>query len=98
MIRIVDNTASSEDNGIGTNGVVELDRAVYNRLQIVPFFPLGSLPEDSRPPLSLFIVEMEKFYSGTPTANGNEVNSFLGSLGITQYYPHHDNAYKGELG
>lgn len=96
MIRIVDNTSSSEDNGIGLS-ITELDRAVYNRLQIVPFFRLGTLPEDSRPPLSLFIKEMEKFYSGTPTSKADEINVFLGSLGVDMYYPHQDNAYKGEL-
>jgi len=99
LIRIIDTSGSYSDTGLGSLSAILLNRKVYQRLQRVVYSPLGSESDDSIPPISVFISEFEKFYSAPPTntAVSNEINSFLGSLGVSIYYPHPDNTYKGEL-
>ena len=99
MIRIVDTGSSYSNSGLGSLSAIMLNRKVYQRLQRVVYSPLGSESDDSIPPLSVFISEFEKFYTvpKTNTAVSNEINSFLGSLGVTQYYPHPDNTFKEPL-
>ena len=98
MIKIIDSGASRNDYGFGSEGVTTIDRAIYNRLQSISMIPLGTDSKDNVPPISTFIARMEEFYDdGEPTAVDNVVNDFFGSLGVTQYYPHPDNMYKGEL-
>ena len=90
MIKIVDSSTDGRpdyDN--------EVDRQIYKRLQSVALFPLGSLPSDSLNPIKHFIDTFNGIQAGTTV--GNDANVFLGSLGVSQYYPHKDNLYKGEL-
>ena len=45
-----------------------------------------------------FIQEMEKINNGEFSNDAAlYVDNFLSTLGVTQYYPHKDNTYKGEL-
>ena len=99
MISIIDSGSSYSNLGFGSVGNTVIDRAIYLRLQRVPYSPLGSEEADSIHPISTYIASMEKFYTepATNTAVEQEVNKFFGSLAITQYYPHPDNFYKGEL-
>jgi hypothetical protein len=90
MIKIVD---SSTDGRPDYD--TEIDRQIYKRLQLVNLFPLGSLPSDSLNPIKHFCDTFNDIQAGTTV--GNDVNIFLGSLGVTKYYPHKDNMYKGEL-
>ena len=90
MIKIVD---SSTDGKPDYNK--EIDRQIYKRLQTVQLFPLGSLPADSLNPIKHFCDTFNGIQATTIV--DNDANAFLGSLGVTQYYPHRDNLYKGEL-
>jgi len=75
-----------------------IDREIYNRLQLVKLAPLGSLPKDNVSPIKDYIDEMEKIQSGTQTNQAAiRVDTFVGSLGVSQYYPHPDNIFKGDL-
>lgn len=73
----------------------EIDRQIYKRLQTVELFPLGSLPSDLVNPIKHFTDTFNGIQAGTIATN--EADMLLGSLGITQYYPHRDNIYKGDL-
>jgi hypothetical protein len=88
MMKIVD---SSIDGSPDYNK--EIDRQIYKRLQTVELFPLGSLPSDSVNPIKNFTDTFNGIQAGT-TADNN-ANTFLGSLGMTQTYPHKDNLFKG---
>jgi hypothetical protein len=90
MIKIVD---SSADGSPDYNK--EIDRQIYKRLQTVELFPLGSLPSDLVNPIKHFTDTFNGIQAGTIATN--EADMLLGSLGITQYYPHRDNIYKGDL-
>jgi hypothetical protein len=90
MMKIVD---SSTDGSPDYNK--EIDRQIYKRLQTVELFPLGSLPSDSAKPIKSFIDTFNGIQAGTVATN--DADTFLGSLGVSQYYPHRDNLYKGEL-
>jgi hypothetical protein len=90
MMKIVD---SSADGSPDYNK--EIDRQIYKRLQTVELFPLGSLPSDLVNPIKHFIDTFNGIQAGTIATN--DANAFLGSLGVTQYYPHKDNIYKGDL-
>ena len=73
----------------------EIDRQIYKRLQTVELFPLGSLTSDLVNPIKNFIDTFNGIQAGTIVTN--DADAFLGSLGVSQYYPHRDNLYKGEL-
>ena len=97
-MRISDSNSQSDNNVFGSSGYVSVPREIYNRLQTVSMFPLGSRPEDLKFPIKAFIDAMEKIQDHTNTNTlAAEVDSFFGLLGITEYYPHPDNTYKGEL-
>lgn len=73
-----------------------IDRQIYLRLQLIPIHPLGTLVSDSLNPIKDFMDTFNAIQAGTlPT---NNANLLLGSLGVTQYYPHRDNTYLGVLG
>ena len=98
MIKIIDSGASRNDYGFGTKGVTTIDRAIYNRLQSVSMVPLGTDSKDNVPPISTFIRRMEELNNNGSTTDADiAVDDFFGSLGVTQYYPHPDNTYKGVL-
>ena len=98
MIRIVDSGASGNAKTFGDSQNISLDRNIYKRLQESNFVSLGLAKEDKTPSMLYFIQEMEKINNGEL---GNDaalyVDNFLSTLGVTQYYPHKDNTYKGEL-
>ena len=97
-MRVVDAGSSSGDKIFGTIGNISIPREVYNRLQLVPMFQIGSLVDDSKLPLKAFFDAMNNIQEGTNTdVLAEQVNVFLGSLGLTQYYPHPDNTYAGDL-
>lgn len=99
MIRIIDSGATFGDVGFGDTTLTTVDRAIYNRLETVQVIPLGYGSKDNIPPISTYIAAMEKIELGTNTDGAATlVDNFFGSLGATQYYPHPDNIYKGELG
>lgn len=99
MISIIDSGSSYSNLGFGSVGNTIIDRAIYLRLQRVKYSPLSTEANDSIHPISTYIEAMEKFYEEPPTNTAVEqkVDEFFGSLGVTQYYPHPDNFYKGEL-
>lgn len=75
-----------------------IDREIYNRLQLVPLAPLGSLPKDKVAPIKDYIDQMEKIQADTQTNQAAiRIDTFVGSLGVSQYYPHPDNIFKGDL-
>ena len=92
MIRIVDrNQGNNSDFGTGTYTL--LDRDVYRRISLVGHSQilLGSKPEDSANPLKYFLDEMEKIDGGdSSNSKAVEIDVFLGSLGVSQEYPHKD--------
>ena len=98
MIRIVDSGASGNTKTFGTPGNLLIDRDIYRRLQKAVAIPIGLAPEDSNNSLTYFFEEMQKIQDGTLTnASAVSVDEFFGSLGMTQYYPHQDNTYTGDL-
>ena len=97
-MRVVDAGSSSGDKIFGTIGNISIPREVYNRLQLVPMFQIGSLVDDSKLPLKAFFDAMNNIQDNTNSnALAEQVNVFLGSIGVSTYYPHPDNTYKGEL-
>jgi hypothetical protein len=90
MISIVD-SSSEQQCDFSRN----IDRAIYIRLQSVGLYPLGSLHQDSIPPISTYITMSEQVKLGLITST--EVDNFLGTLGVTMIYPHRDNTYIGVL-
>lgn len=99
---IIKNTMSGENTAFDYSSQTSLtdaiDREIYNRLQLAPLFPIGSLDKDSQFPMQDYINQMELINSGTQTnAVAIRGDEFLGSLGVDAYYPHYDNTYKGEL-
>lgn len=98
MIRIVDCGASGNTKTFGTQDNLLIDRDIYRRLQKAVAIPIGLAPEDSNNSLTYFFEEMQKIQDGTLTnASAVSVDEFFGSLGMTQYYPHQDNTYTGDL-
>ena len=99
MIRIIDSGSTFGDVGFGDTTITTIDRTIYNRLQTVQVIPLGYGSKDNVPPISTYIASMENIQAGTDNIEVDHlVDNFFGSLGVTQYYPHPDNTYKGELG
>lgn len=97
-VRITDGGVTFSVNGFNDTTITNIDRAIYNRLQMVEVVPLGSHPKDSIPPISTYIARMEIINDSTSaSAVDLVVDDFFGSLGKTQYYPHPDNKYKGAL-
>jgi hypothetical protein len=90
MISIVD-SSSEQQCDFNKN----IDRAIYTRLQSAPLFPLGSLKQDSIPPISTYISMSEQIQSKQITST--EADYFLGTLGVTMIYPHRDNIFTGVL-
>ena len=89
-IKIVDNSLETIYNYNKS-----IDRKIYLRLQQVYLYPLGSLPSDLKNPIKDF---MDTFNSiGTGVVSTNLADNFLGTLGMTRYYPTRDNMYKGGL-
>ena len=77
---------------------ISLDRNIYKRLQESNFVSFGLAKEDKTPSMLYFIQEMEKINNGELSNDAAlYVDNFLSTLGVTQYYPHKDNTYKGEL-
>ena len=98
MIRIVDVAASGNAKTFGTQGNLLIDRDIYRRLQIAIVVPIGLAPEDTNNSLTYFFEEMNKISTGNKSnLSAVKVDEFFGSLGLTQYYPHPDNTYKGDL-
>jgi len=98
MIRIVDCASSGNPKTFGIPTNLLIDRDIYRRLQKVVAVLIGSSPEDTNNSLSYFFEEMQKIQDGVATnVSAVSVDDFFGSLGITQYYPHQDNTYTGEL-
>ena len=99
MIRITDSGATFGDQGFGDTTLTTIDRAIYNRLETVQVIPLGYGSKDNIPPISTYIANMENIQDGIDDTDvAHIVDDFFSSLGVTQYYPHPDNIYKGELG
>jgi hypothetical protein len=90
MISIVD-SSSEQQCDFNKN----IDRAIYVRLQSVGIFPLGSLHQDSVPPIATYIDMSEQVQLGLITAT--EADNLLGALGVTMIYPHRDNTFIGVL-
>ena len=98
MIRIVDVASSGNSKTFGTPENILLDRDIYRRLQQTEVSLLGNANEDTKSSLVYFISEMEKINSGDLTnLSAVAVDEFLSTLGMTQYYPHRDNTYTGDL-
>ena len=98
MIRIVDVASSGNAKTFGTPGNLLIDRDIYRRLQIVVAVPIGSAPEDTNSSLTYFFKEMTKISIGNKSnLSAVKADEFFGSLGLTQYYPHQDNTYTGDL-
>ena len=98
MIRIVDVASSGNAKTFGTSANLLIDRDIYRRLQKVQAVLIGSAPEDTNNSLTYFFEEMQKIQDGVFTNSAAvSVDEFFGSLGMTQYYPHRDNTYTGDL-
>ena len=98
MIRIVDVASSGNAKTFGTLTNLLIDRDIYRRLQKVVVVPIGLASEDANSSLVYFFKEMEKINDCVLTnASAVSVDEFFGSLGLTQYYPHQDNTYIGDL-
>lgn len=98
MIRIVDVASSGNAKTFGTSANLLIDRDIYRRLQKVQAVLIGSAPEDTNNSLTYFFEEMQKIQDGVLTNSAAvSVDEFFGSLGMTQYYPHRDNTYTGDL-
>ena len=98
MIRIVDVASSGNAKTFGTSPNLLIDRDIYRRLQKVVAVPIGLAPEDTNNSLTYFFEEMQKIQDGILTnVSAVSVDEFFGSLGMTQYYPHRDNTYTGDL-
>ena len=98
MIRIVDCGASGNSKTFGTPDNLLIDRDIYRRLQKTIVMPIGSTSEDNNLSLVYFFEEMQKISDGVLTnESAIKVDEFFGSLGVTQYYPHQDNSYTGDL-
>ena len=98
MIRIVDVASSGNAKTFGTPENLLIDRDIYRRLQKVVAVPIGLAPEDTNNSLTYFFEEMTKISTGNKSnLSAVKADEFLGSLGLTQYYPHHDNTYTGDL-
>lgn len=100
-VRITDGGVTFSVNGFNDTTITNIDRAIYNRLQMAEVVPLGSHSKDLIPPISTYIARMEIINGSATSASATAVDlladDFFGSLGKTQYYPHPDNKYKGEL-
>ena len=97
-MRITDAGSSLGDKTFGEIDNPTIPREVYNRLQTVVMFPIGSKPEDSKLPLSAYFNAMNNIQDGNLTyQEANNCDAFVGSLGVDFYYPHPDNTYKGGL-
>ena len=98
MIRIVDCGASGTTKTFGTPDNLLIDRDIYRRLQKAVAVPIGLAPEDTKNALTYFFEEMTKISTGNKSnLAAVKVDEFFGSLGLTQYYPHQDNTYTGDL-
>lgn len=98
MIRIVDVASSGNAKTFGTSTNLLIDRDIYRRLQKVVAVPIGLAPEDTNNSLTYFFEEMQKIQDGVLINSATaSVDEFFGSLGMTQYYPHRDNTYTGDL-
>lgn len=98
MIRIVDCGASGNSKTFGTPDNLLIDRDIYRRLQKTIAIPIGLASEDTNNSLTYFFEEMQKINDGVLTnVSAVSVDEFFGSLGLTQYYPHQDNTYTGDL-
>ena len=98
MIRIVDVASSGNAKTFGTSTNLLIDRDIYRRLQKVVAVPIGLAPEDTNNSLTYFFEEMQKIQDSILTnTSAVSVDEFFGSLGMTQYYPHKDNIYTGDL-
>ena len=98
MIRIVDCAASGNSKTFGTPDNLLIDRDIYRRLQKTVAIPIGLASEDSNSSLVYFFEEMQKIDDGVTTnVSAVSIDEFFGSLGMTQYYPHQDNTYTGDL-
>ena len=98
MIRIVDCGASGNPKTFGTPDNLLIDRDIYRRLQKAVVFPIGSASEDTNSSLVHFFEEMTKISTGNKSnLAAVKADEFFGSLGLTQYYPHQDNTYTGDL-
>ena len=98
MIRIVDVASSGNAKTFGTPENLLIDRDIYRRLQKAVAIPIGLAPEDTNSSLTYFFEEMTKISIGNKSnLSAVKVDEFFGSLGLTQYYPHPDNTYTGDL-
>ena len=98
MIRIVDCGASGNSKTFGTKYDLLIDRDIYRRLQKAVAVPIGLAPEDTNNSLTYFFEEMNKISIGNKSnLSAVKADEFFGSLGLTQYYPHPDNTYTGDL-
>jgi len=98
MIRIVDVASSGNSKTFGTPDNLLIDRDIYRRLQKTIVVPIGLASEDTNNSLTYFFEEMQKIDDGILiNASAISVDEFFGSLGLTQYYPHQDNTYTGDL-
>ena len=98
MIRIVDVASSGNSKTFGTPENLLIDRDIYRRLQKTVVVPIGLASEDANSSLVYFFEEMQKIQDGiTTNSSAVSLDEFFGSLGMTQYYPHKDNTYTGEL-
>ena len=98
MIRIVDCGASGTTKTFGTPDNLLIDRDIYRRLQKAVAVPIGLAPEDTNNSLTYFFFDLTKISTGNKSnLAAVKADEFFGSLGLTQYYPHQDNTYTGDL-
>ena len=98
MIRIIDSSLSCDIGAFGTPEHLIVDRRIYRVLQRAVYIPIEKDGEDISGTLGYFFEEMQKISDGIEVdISSTSLDNFFGSLGVTQYYPHKDNTYKGEL-
>ena len=98
MISIVNLSLSGCPKTFGTPEHLVVDRNIYRVLQRAVSVPIEIIGEDINGSLGYFFEEMQKISNGVEVDSASKsLDNFFGSLGVTQYYPHKDNIYKGEL-
>jgi len=94
IVRITDSSSRNKDKYFRYNSSTDaltLDRQIYQKLQ--QYNP--SMADEAL--FGYFCDEMQKVQDNTGSEVAEELDTFLGSLGVTTIYPHPDNTYTGTL-
>jgi hypothetical protein len=107
IVSIVEPTAyGKEDFFKIVNGFLTVNRKLYNMLQEYPLKTNASYNDesflyfsDNMQPILDLLVPPDPLPSPVvePTPEALALDAFLGSLGVSMYYPHRDNRYTEEL-